>query len=215
MVVLKAARRLALLELAKVERFAIIEDDYDHEFHYEGRPTLPLASADHAGVVIYIGTLSKIMAPGFRIGYVVAPPAILRSARVIRSFVDTQGDQATEAAVATLIEDGELQRHVARARRTYANRREILATCLRQTFGSQVEFAMPPGGMALWVRFLPPADVDSWAQRSLQYGVSWFPGRRYAFDGQCLEFARLCFASLNERELPEAVKRMAAARTRG
>src|SRR5262249_2147310 len=130
MVVLKAARPLALLELAKVARFAIIEDDYDHEFHYEGRPTLPLASADHAGVVIYIGTLSKIMAPGFRIGYVVAPPAVLRSARVIRSFVDTQGDQATEAAVAALLGDGELQRPAERARGASANRREILATSL-------------------------------------------------------------------------------------
>jgi GntR family transcriptional regulator/MocR family aminotransferase len=213
MVVLKAARRLALLEVAKAARFAIVEDDYDHEFQYEGRPTLPLASADHAGVVVYIGTLSKIAAPGFRIGYVVAPPAVLQSARIIRSFLDTQGDQATEAAVASLIEDGELQRHVARVRRIYGNRREILASSLRRTFGSQVEFSMPPGGMALWVRFPEVLDVDSWAQRSPQQGVVWFTGKRYAFDGRPKPFARLCFAALGEREIPEAVKRMAAARS--
>ena len=111
----------------------IIEDDYDHEFHYDGRPVLPLASADRAGLVVYIGTLSKILAPGLRVGYIVAPPAVLHSVAAIRSLLDMQGDQATEAAIATLIEDGELQRHVARVRRVYANRRDILAASLRQS----------------------------------------------------------------------------------
>jgi GntR family transcriptional regulator/MocR family aminotransferase len=211
-VTLKAARRLALLALARAGRTAIIEDDYDHEFHYDGRPVLPLASADDAGLVVYIGTLSKVLAPGLRIGYIVAPPAVLRSAGAIRSLLDIQGDLATEAAVATLIEDGELQRHVARVRRVYANRREILASSLRRVFGDGVEFTVAPGGMALWVRLRMPVDVEAWARRSLQHGVSWYTGRRYAFDGQPKPFARFSFAWLNERELPEAVRRMAAAR---
>jgi GntR family transcriptional regulator/MocR family aminotransferase len=211
-VTLKAARRLALLSLAREKQFAIIEDDYDHEFHYDGRPVLPLASADHGGLVVYIGTLSKILAPGLRIGYVVAPPAVLQSASAIRSLLDIQGDLATEAAVATLIEDGELSRHIARVRRVYANRREILSSSLRRVFGAGVEFTVPPGGMALWVRLRMSVDVQAWARRSVQQGVSWYTGRRYAFDGQAKPFARFSFAWLNERELPEAVKRMAAAR---
>jgi len=211
-VTLKAARRLALLALARARQIAIIEDDYDHEFHYDGRPVLPLASADHPGLVVYIGTLSKILAPGLRIGYVVAPPAVLRSVGAIRSLLDIQGDLATEAAVATLIEDGELQRHIARVRRVYANRREILASSLGRTFGDGVEFTLAPGGMALWVRLRMSVDVEAWARRSVQHGVSWYTGRRYAFDGQPKPFARFSFAWLNERELPEAVRRMAAAR---
>jgi GntR family transcriptional regulator/MocR family aminotransferase len=211
-VTLKAARRLALLALARAERMAIIEDDYDHEFHYDGRPVLPLASADHDGLVVYIGTLSKILAPGLRVGYIVAPTAVLRSVGAIRSLLDIQGDLATEAAIATLIEDGELQRHVARVRRVYANRREILATSLRRAFGEGVEFRLPAGGMTLWVQVRLPVDVDLWARRSLEQGVSWYTGRRYAFDGKPKPFGRFSFAWLNERELPEAVKRMAAAR---
>ena len=210
-VALKAARRLALLALARAERIAIIEDDYDHEFHYDGRPVLPLASSDHAGLVVYIGTLSKVLAPGLRIGYIVAPPAVLRSAAAIRSLLDIQGDRATEATVAALIEDGELQRHVARVRRVYANRREILANSLRRVFGDGVEFTLAPGGMALWVRLHMTLDVDEWARRSVQHGVSWYTGRRYAFDGKPKPFARFSFAWLNERELPEAIRRMAAA----
>ena len=111
-----------------------------------------------------------------------------------------------------MIEDGELQRHVARVRRVYANRREILANSLRRTFGDQVAFTLAPGGMALWVRLLGSVDVEARARRSLQHGVSWYPGRRYSFDDRPYPFARFNFASLNERELPEAVKRMAAAR---
>ena len=210
-VTLKAARRLALLSLARTLRIAIIEDDYDHELHYEGRPMLPLASADQAGLVVYVGTLSKILAPGLRIGYLVAPAAVLRSVCAIRSLLDIQGDLATEAAIASLIEDGELQRHVARVRRVYAHRREILANSLRKTFGDGVEFTAAGGGMALWVRLRMSVDVEAWARRSLERGVSWYTGRRYAFDGRPKPFARFSFAWLNERELPEAVRRMASA----
>jgi GntR family transcriptional regulator/MocR family aminotransferase len=210
-VTLKAARRLALLALARAERIAIVEDDYDHEFHFDGRPVLPLASADQGGLVVYVGTLSKILAPALRLGYVVAPPPVLRSATAIRSLLDLQGDLPTEAAVAALIEDGEVQRHVARVRRVYAGRREILANSLRRTFGDDVEFTLAPGGMALWIRLRMSVDVEAWSNRSLRHGVCWYTGRRYAFDGQPLPFARLSFAWLNERELPEAVRRMAAA----
>lgn len=211
-VTLKAARRLALLALARSERFVVIEDDYDHEFHYDGRPVLPLASADHAGTVVYVGTLSKALAPGLRVGYLVAPRALLQNVGAIRSLVDIQGDRATEAAIATLMEDGELQRHVARVRRVYANRRQILADSLRRSFGDGVDFTLAAGGMALWVRLRMAVDVDAWARRSVERGVSWYTGRRYAFDGQPRPFARFSFAWLNERELPEAVRRMAAAR---
>jgi GntR family transcriptional regulator/MocR family aminotransferase len=78
---LAPARRIELLALAARARFAVLEDDYDHEFHYEGRPVLPLASADQAAVVIYIGTLSKVFAPGLRIGYMRAPRPVLPNSR--------------------------------------------------------------------------------------------------------------------------------------
>src|SRR5262245_11101354 len=189
-VTLKAARRLALLSLARETRLAIVEDDYDHEFHYDGRPVLPLASADTGGAVIYVGTLSKVLAPGLRIGYVAAPRPVIAQIAAHRSLLDIQGDLATEAAVADLIEDGEVERHVARVRRTYATRREVLARSLRRAFGDRVAFALPPGGMALWVRFLIQNDVEAWARRSRERGVSWYTGRRYAFDRRPKPFAR-------------------------
>jgi GntR family transcriptional regulator/MocR family aminotransferase len=211
-VTLKAPRRLALLALARRERFVIIEDDYDHEFHYDGRPVLPLAAGDHGGTVVYLGTLSKVLAPGLRIGYVVGSAALLNHIGALRSLLDIQGDLATEAAVASLIEDGEVQRHIARVRRIYSVRREILTNSLRRQFGDEVEFRVPPGGMALWVRFRMSIDFEAWVRRGIERGVFWYTGRRYAFDGRSIPFARFSFAWLNERELPEAIRRMAAAR---
>ena len=212
-VTLTAARRIEILAMARERNVVVIEDDYDHEFHYDGHPVLPLASADRSGLVVYIGTLSKILAPGLRLGYLVAPPPLMRRIAAIRSLLDIQGDLATEAAVAELIEDGELQRHVARVRREYAVRRDALAAALTSMLGEAVDFAVPPGGMAIWIRFrVPSASVEQWARRCLRHGVSWFPGRRYAFDQLPKPFARFNFAYLNPRELTEAVKRVVAAR---
>ena len=207
-VTLAAGRRLELLELARERRIAVIEDDYDNEFHFEGRPVLPLASADPAGVVVYVGTLSKILAPGLRIGYVVAPPPMIARLAELRAFVDRQGDQAVECAVAELLEDGEVQRHARRARRLYAARRDALVEALRDRLGGVLSFDVPAGGMALWARGAPDLDIDAWSQRAREHGVAFAPGRRFAFDDRPRPCTRLAFAALDETEIREAVSRM-------
>lgn len=209
-VALGATRRLALLDLARAHRFAIIEDDYDHEFHYEGPPVLPLATLDHGGHVIYIGTLSKVLAPGLRIGYVVAPPPLLRRMAVLRATIDRQGALSMEAAVAELMDDGELQRHVWRARRCYLARRDALIEGLRRSMAERLVIRRPSGGLALWVA-VDGLDVDDWAARARTLGVRIRPAREFAFDGRRRPFARLGFARHDEDELRVAVQRLARA----
>ncbi len=101
--VLSPARRARLLALARREQIAILEDDYDHEFHYDEPPVLPLASAATSNV-IYLGTLSKILAPGLRLGFACATPDVIARLVSLRASADLQGDQATECAVAELFE---------------------------------------------------------------------------------------------------------------
>jgi GntR family transcriptional regulator/MocR family aminotransferase len=206
---LAAARRLQLLDLARRRRIALIEDDYDNEFHYEGRPTLPLASADDAGVVVYIGTLSKILAPGLRLGFIAAPRPLIDRLSILRMTIDRQGDQTVECAVAELVEDGEVQRHARRMRRIYQARRDVLAESLKARFGDRIRFALPAGGMALWAEV--DADVEGWSLRARDKGVWFFPAKRFSFDGKSRPFARLGFAALTESELREAVRRMQSA----
>ncbi len=119
-------RRQKLLELATRERLIIFEDNYDYDFHYDETPLFPLAASDRSGVVIYFGTMSKTLAPGLRLGYTVAPPAAIDRMAAYRTYVDTQGDHVLEEAVATLLEDGVVQRHADRALRAYRKRRDFL-----------------------------------------------------------------------------------------
>jgi GntR family transcriptional regulator/MocR family aminotransferase len=208
--VLSACRRLQLLELARRKRFAIIEDDYDNEFHYAGRPVLPLASIDRAGSVAYVGTLSKVLAPGLRIGYAVAPRPLLTRMAALRESLDRQGDPAVECAVAELLEDGEVQRHARRMRRIYGERRDVFAAALRKHLDGVVDFELPAGGMALWCRIADHVDPEAWARAADEAGVVFWTGRSYAFDGKPLQAARFGYAPRTEAELRKAVRILAS-----
>jgi GntR family transcriptional regulator/MocR family aminotransferase len=207
--VLAPGRRLRLLDLARRHRFAVIEDDYDHEFHYEGRPVLPLASADNSGVVIHVGTLSKILAPGLRVGFVVAPELVLRNICTLRTFVDRQGDRVLERAVAELIEDGEVQRHARRMRKVYLERRAALIDALSKHLPGRLRFDVPKGGLAIWAEAGAHEDVDAWQARALKTGVLLQTARRFSFDGRRGPYFRIGFAPVDVEEIDEAVQRMA------
>jgi len=209
-VTMAADRRMRLLELASRYRFAVIEDDYDHEFHYQGRPVQPLASLDDKGTVIYVGTLSKVFAPGLRIGFVVAPASFVESLAAHRVVLDLAGDHVVEAAVAELLRDGEIQRNVNRLRRVYARRHDALLTALDTHLPRVVRVIPADGGLGIWGT-AEGIDVDDWAQRALGQGVAFYPGRRYAFSGESFPCLRLSFAPLGERLIDEAVRRMARA----
>lgn len=203
------ARRTQLLALAERQRMILFEDDYDHEFHYAPRPVLPLAAADRAGVVVYLGTLSKSVAPGLRLGYVVSAPEVARRIAAYRAYSDGQGDQVQELAIAILLEEGELQRHVRRVQGLYRARRDALGRALRRSLPA-LRFELPRGGLALWAR-MPGVDSRAWAQRSLAHGVAFQPEDRFHSGAAPGEHLRLGFAACDEPELEEAVSRMAGA----
>jgi GntR family transcriptional regulator/MocR family aminotransferase len=212
-VTLTGPRRTTLLQLAVRERFAVIEDDYDHEFHYRGRPVLPMASADRQGVVVYIGTFSKVLAPGLRLGFVAAPPNLIERLVAYRSFVDLQGDPVLESAIAELLDEGLLQRHVRKMRRVYERRLEVLVSALRRQLGDFVTFHVPSGGTAIWVRTNTAHTMARWSDASRATGAAFDPPTDYSFRPAQAAGARLGFASLTEDELRQAVARLATAAT--
>ena len=210
-VMLSPTRRLALVELARRERFAIVEDDYDQEFHYDGRPPSPLASNDAGGNVIYVGTLAKILAPGLRLGFVVAPRGLLERMTQERILVDRQGDSVLECAIAELLEDGDVQRHVRRTRRIYHQRRDALCQIVDSELAQVLAYTRPAGGLSLWATADPRVDLEAWQRRGLERGVYFQIGTQFSLDGSPVQAIRLGHALMDEKEQIVAVRRMAAA----
>jgi GntR family transcriptional regulator/MocR family aminotransferase len=159
-----------------------------------------------------VGTLSKVFAPGIRIGYLAARPEIISRAVSVRSYVDRAGDHVVERALAELIEDDVLGRHVRRTRREYQARRDALVYELRRRLGGVLSFREPSGGMALWAKVTDRRIAShDWAARALERKVLVHPGRRFRFDGRDAPFLRLGFAPLTPEEIAEAVERLARA----
>jgi GntR family transcriptional regulator/MocR family aminotransferase len=201
-VTLGASRRLKLLDLARRKRLVLIEDDYDHEYRFEGRPVLPLAARAEAEGVVYLGSLSKLLAPAVRVGYAIAAPAVLTRMADRREAIDRQGDVPLEQALASLIEDGELRRHTRKARRIYGERRDLFAAAIRRELGQQVAFDLPAGGLALWLRLRAGLDAETWAANAAQVGLAVSPGVKFTLDAAHAPQAfRLGYASLTEIEL--------------
>lgn len=148
--------RIQLLALSKKYDFYIIEDDYDHEFHYDSSPLPPLAALPNSEKVIHIGSLSKVFAPGIRIGYVVAQHEIIREIVEDIFLIDRQGNTMNELAVAELLKSGEIKRHIRKMRKIYQARRDYAFQTFNEVFKEQVLIKLPAGGMALWVKFLYP-----------------------------------------------------------
>ncbi|RPE13974.1 PLP-dependent aminotransferase family protein [Chitinophaga lutea] len=206
---MKVERRLKLIELSNRYGFAIIEDDYDHEFHFEAKSLLPLASNAHAANVIYISSLSKLVAPAVRIGYVTGPAAFIQSLASLRSIIDRQGDTIMEQAIAELMEEGAINRHAKRAFGIYGERRELMDQYLTTHLSKRVTYQKPEGGLAFWVRFNQPVDTEELRGKLLKKGVSIMSTERFSFTGEPLNALRLGYASLTQTELEEGIKTIA------
>jgi GntR family transcriptional regulator/MocR family aminotransferase len=200
-------RRQQLLALAREYSFAILEDDYDFDFQYSSSPILPLASIDTCGNVIYIGSFSKTIAPAIRIGFLVAPVNLVEEATRLRRLIDRQGELLMEEAMANLLRNGDIDRHLKKANKIYHERRDLLCGLLTSELGSRVGFSEPSGGFAVYTQFhgMRTRDVQAAAAR-LGLGIGngedyWHDPRRR----EKVDAVRLGFASLNEKEMVEAV----------
>jgi GntR family transcriptional regulator/MocR family aminotransferase len=159
-IALSLNRRLELLSLARRTGAFIVEDDYDGEFHYAGPPLPALASLERAAPVIYAGTLSKVMFPALRLGYLVVPePLRERLARVAALLGPTPGT-LLQLAVADFLSEGHFARHIKRMRHLYAERRTALLTALRKHACSQLTLVESPGGLHVLARFPEDARID-------------------------------------------------------
>lgn len=195
-VALSPQRRLRLLSLAHQYNFVIIEDDYDYDFHYSSAPHLPMASYNHQGQVIYVGSISKNFSPSLRLGYVVGTEDLILSLAYIRKHMDIRGDVLQEQAVGTLFESGIMERHLRRSVKLYKERRDYLCAKLEVYRGRYLFFDVPAGGMAIWIRFGDNYDVRRVAAQLRKQGLA-FDERMVFADAPQLNHLRLGFSSMD------------------
>ncbi|MDP1596059.1 MAG: PLP-dependent aminotransferase family protein [Methylotenera sp.] len=207
-VMMTAERRLKLLMLAEQYDFVIVEDDYDHEFHFSHHPVFPLASTDHHGRVIYVGSLSKVLAPGLRVGYLVASKEFIQQCANEVMLIDRQGNSITEQAVAELMASGEIKRHIRRTFKIYNERRNILIELIRKELSEFVSFDEPNGGLAIWLRLNDGINIEKLVKNSLHEQVRVLPASLFSESPLNINAIRLGFGSLNPAELTEGIQRI-------
>jgi GntR family transcriptional regulator/MocR family aminotransferase len=157
-VTLSLERRMALLDWAKANGSWVIEDDYDSEFRYAGRPLPALKSLDQHDRVIYSGTFSKVMFPGLRLAYVVAPLSATRRFHEVSASMNAGSPYLLQASVTDFMAEGHFARHLKKMRLLYAHRREITARALSEVFGERLSINLPPGGLQMAAHFVDGTD---------------------------------------------------------
>lgn len=187
-------RRLRLIELARQFGFAMIEDDYDHEFRFGSNPLLPMASYA-PDCVIYAGSLSKLLLPALRLGYVAAPAPLIDALAHQVAVTDGMGSTLIEDAVALLLEEGEVRRHARKATRVYADRRDALAPVVQSALGDFAETRLPDGGLAMWVRFHDRAALCRIEDEAEAHGISFARSESYRLGAGADHGLRFGFAS--------------------
>ena len=199
-------RRLKLLKLAKEYSFAIIEDDYDFDFHYNNKPYLPLASIDHNHNVIYIGSVTKTFAPALRIGFLIAGSQFVDACASLRQLIDKQGDSLLEEAFSYLYNNGEMERHFRKSIKIYKQRRDLFCEILDHNFKDIISFDIPEGGLAIWTLFKKDINLKNLSQRALKKGLFIGDGSFYDNEVSTPNGLRLGFASLTEQEITQSLE---------
>jgi DNA-binding transcriptional MocR family regulator len=206
---LSLERRRAVVALAREADIIILEDDVYRHLWYDAPPPPPLSdlAPDH---VIRLGSFSKLLAPGLRVGWLIAPSEVVR--RCARSgLMDSGGGISHFAAhvVAAFMELGLFDGHVEKLRAAYRARRDLFCAALARHLPASCSWRMPGGGFFVWVQF--PAGVDSadLLPRAEASGVSYVPGARFYADGQRSSYVRLAFTLLTSEELVEGARRLA------
>lgn len=198
---LSVRRRRQLLALISRYEIPVIEDDYDHEFHYSGRPHLPLAGEDDSGLVVYVSTFSKLVYPSARLGFCVVGPELLGPLCRLKRCTTRQNDLLLQEAMAAWMEEGGLERHLRRMRKIYGERREIMCEILGS---AGMKFVKPNGGMSLWVEL--GVDSDEVVRQAAALGLPLRPGSAYSLDSdRVVRNLRLGFASSTEEEMLEGL----------
>lgn len=213
---LSLARRLSLLQWAQANDAWIVEDDYDSDYRYDGPPLSSLQGLDTENRVIYVGTFSRVMFPGIRLGYLVFPPALIAAFRGTRGFADGVPAPTAQAALTTFFAEGHFGSHVRRMRLQYAERRAHLTGLIEQKAGHVLSVMPSDGGLHLCARLIAGHDDNLLQEELVKSGLdcralsSYFQNKASPDRGNLPQGLVLGFAGWNKKQLSESFDELIA-----
>jgi 2-aminoadipate transaminase len=217
---LPLARRRKVLELAVKYRTPIVEDDpYGDLYFGEAPPPSILALAqDVPGsreLIVHCGSLSKVLSPGLRIGWMIAPAELLAKATMCKQFSDAHTSTFAQATAAQYLKSGRMPATLANVRRVYGERARAMGAALQRELGDAIEFTQPQGGLFFWARLTGAngrlADANVLARRAIEQLVAFVPGAPFFAEHPDLATLRLSFATANVEKIEEGIARLAKA----
>ncbi len=210
-VTMSLARRLQLLEWARKSGAFILEDDYDGEYRYRGRPVPSLQGLDRHGLVLLTGSFSKVLFPSLRLGYLVVPPDLVDYVSAALSVTSRHAPLLEQAVLCDFITEGHFGRHLRRMREVYAERLSVLLECAQQRLTGLLEISGVEAGLqtAAWLQ--KGLDGESVAAAAAQLGVEVTPLSRYSYGAIAREGLQLGFAAIDSKEIRRGVKDLSIA----
>jgi 2-aminoadipate transaminase len=205
------ARRAEVLEIAAEHDFLVIEDDpYGELVYVENADTTPLKARDPQQRVIYLGSFSKVLAPGLRCGWIVAPPALLSRFEVAKQAADLCSGMLDQSIVDEFCARGELPRQIEKVRAFYRGKRSVLLDALERHLRGMAEWTSADGGLFTFVTFDSSVDTTERIEAAVANGVAYIPGAPFFVDGSGHNTMRLTFAKESDDRLREGVARLAS-----
>jgi 2-aminoadipate transaminase len=207
-VTMSQARRLRLVEVARERELLVLEDNPYGLLRYEGDAPTPLLSLDGGVYVMYLGTFSKILSPGIRLGWVVAPPPVLEKINLGKQAADLCTSTLSQLMVQAYFEESRWRDYVESLTEIYRARRDTMLDALAEHFPRQAEWTRPAGGLFIWVTLPDFIDTTDLLARALRDNVAFVPGEAAFLDGRGRNAMRLNFSGSNEDAIREGIRRI-------
>ena len=202
---LSVERRVQLVETCARMGLPLIEDDPYGALSYKGEP-LPKMLTMNPGGVIYMGSFSKILTPGIRLGYIVAPVALTRKLEQAKQATDLHTAQLTQMAVYEVIKDGFLDRHIPEIRKLYADQCHAMLHALEQYFPARMQWTRPEGGMFIWVTLPEHIDASKLVDEAIAQHVAFVPGAPFYANDPAKNTLRLSFVTVPQDRIRTGVE---------
>ena len=206
------SHRERLLSLCEAHKLPIVEDGFEEEMKYFGKVVLPIKSMDKKKVVIYLGTFSKVLFPGIRIGWIAAEQECIMRLMAIKRFTDLSSSTLVQAAVSTFLRRGYYDLHLKRMHRIFRKRLQVALQALKEFLPADVNWTKPDGGYTIWLTLSSSyKSEESVKNLLLKHGILVSPGEYYFHKKTQKKYFRISIASLNETEIEEGIARLGKA----